>query len=92
MSRKVCFIYDDGQVGTCIYETEDCKTCPYNDEIHKKFVREYGKPKVKSACKTCKKRDLDIPECPISHFGRRTRSIAEKTVDWCGCEKYEAHK
>ena len=27
--RKVCFITDDGQYGTCIRDDEDCEVCDY---------------------------------------------------------------
>lgn len=28
-SRKVCFIDDNGQVGTCIKDDEHCEACEY---------------------------------------------------------------
>ena len=40
MSRKVCFIDDDGQVGTCITDDEDCVNCDFNEDKHKKWVKE----------------------------------------------------
>jgi hypothetical protein len=41
MSRTVCFIDDDGQVGTCINEDDgNCNECPHNDDAHKKWVAE----------------------------------------------------
>lgn len=41
MSRIVCFIDDEGMVGTCINEAEgDCDHCEHNDDAHKKFRQE----------------------------------------------------
>lgn len=42
MSRLVCFISEDGHVATCTnYDNEgECKTCPHNDDAHKKFIAE----------------------------------------------------
>ena len=38
MSRLVCFIDDEGQVGTCLKEVANCDNCEYNDDDHKKFI------------------------------------------------------
>jgi hypothetical protein len=40
MGRKVCFIDDEGQAGTCIKDDENCAGCEFSDEKHKKFVEE----------------------------------------------------
>jgi hypothetical protein len=40
MSRKVCFIDEEGQTATCINEDTDCANCQYNDDAHKKWVSE----------------------------------------------------
>lgn len=42
MGRLVCFIGDDGQVGTCInFDNEgDCDNCDHNDDAHKKWRAE----------------------------------------------------
>jgi hypothetical protein len=39
MSRMVCFIDDEGQVGTCIADDGvcSCDDCPHNDDAHKKW-------------------------------------------------------
>ena len=56
MSRVVCFIDDEGMVGTCINEDEgNCDCCKHNDEVHKKFVeneikKELKKDMVKVTC------------------------------------------
>lgn len=43
MSRKVCFIDDEGMVGTCIRDDEDCGNCEFYDKRHKDFVEECKK-------------------------------------------------
>jgi len=43
MSRKVCFIDDDGQVGTCTSHG-NCDECDANDTLHKKWMDEIGLP------------------------------------------------
>jgi hypothetical protein len=40
MGGMVCFIDDDGQVGTCIKDDENCVSCNCNDDAHKKWVGE----------------------------------------------------
>lgn len=57
MSRTVCFIDDDGMVGTCInFDDEgNCDCCKHNDEVHKKFVegehqKEFEKDMVNVTC------------------------------------------
>jgi hypothetical protein len=40
--RLVCFIDDEGQVGTCIRDDEDCAKCRIDiQEDHKKLQKEY---------------------------------------------------
>jgi len=40
MSRKVCFIDDNGQTATCIRDDENCEVCDHNDDTHKKWRAE----------------------------------------------------
>ena len=40
MSRKVCFTDEDGQVGTCTKEDEDCSTCGCIPEERRKEFEE----------------------------------------------------
>jgi hypothetical protein len=45
MARLVCFIDDEGQVATCLKEMTgndiNCSKCEFNDDEHKKFVKQY---------------------------------------------------
>jgi hypothetical protein len=95
-SRDVCFISEeDGQQGICLHEHDDneCRSCdsnPFPGRVipSDRVLRAVKKPK-KVTCKICRKRLSDKPECPIAHFGKDTRSIAEKTVEYCGCDASE---
>lgn len=64
MTRKVCFIDNEGQVGTCIRDDEDCSACalnhPHNGDSAKDCAEPHNTPMVPGyrarCCGTCANR------------------------------------
>ena len=46
MTRKVCFISEDGQVATCIRDDENCAVCDFKADYGKGFPKDNPEPRT----------------------------------------------